>query len=230
MNNAAQLEEILQYTFRDSSLLTIALTHPSYATQYNISSYERLEFLGDAVLDLLIAELLYVRFPKESEGALAKRRSALVCGETLALVAQEINLGGFLYLSPGEEKSGGRYHGPNLENALEALLAALYIDGGLTAAQNFVNQYFSDLSRKMTEPPRDPKTTLQEWAQQQGYPLPTYKTIEQEGPSHAPLFTISVTINDHPPVQAQGNSKRKAERNAAQQLLELLGSKVQNGK
>lgn len=218
------MTDIADYQFKNPLLLEEALTHPSYSADNNRirQSYERLEFLGDSVLGLVISEMLFEIFPDENEGALAKRRAAVVCGESLSKVAETINIGQKIRMSGGEEANGGRNNVTNLENALEALIGAIYLDGGLGEAEKFVKTHFGELVKTMAEPPKDPKTTLQEWAQAKGLPVPIYETIEQTGPSHAPVFTIQAKINGLEPVQAKGASKKKAERDAAQLMLERI--------
>ncbi len=214
------MHKITGYNFKDESLLEEALSHPSVAEDGK--NYERLEFLGDAVLSLVVSEMLYTNFPDEKEGALAKRRSALVCGETLSKVAQEIGLGEHIRMGVGEDASGGRENPANLENAMEAVIAALYLDGGLEVAREFVLKNLEPLAQEMTSPPKDPKTHLQEWAQARGLPVPEYRVVSEEGPSHEPVFTVEVGLPGYPPAQAQGASKRKAEREAAANMLSGL--------
>lgn len=216
------MDSLAGYTFTHPALLKEALTHPSFTAEHDVPHYERLEYLGDAVLDLLVSELLFTRFPEEKEGALAKRRAALVCGSTLAEVAVTIGLDQHLQLGGGEEGSGGRTNPANLENALEAVLGAIYLDGGIEPARAFVEQYFVPLADVMIEPPKDAKTQLQEWAQARGIPLPAYLLIKQEGPSHNPIFTLEVQVEGHPPVQAKGGTKKVAAQKAAETLLQQL--------
>lgn len=217
-------ETLLGYHFTASELLEKALTHPSaYNIKHVSDHYERLEFLGDAVLDMIVAELLYQQFPEEVEGDLAKRRSALVCGETLSAIARELGVAEYIVMGAGEEGSGGRDNNTTLENVLEALVAALYLDGGLPAAKAFVERWFAPYVEKAVAPPKDPKTTLQEWAQAQGKEVPCYETIEQEGPSHQPVFTVQVTIEGGYSAQGVGSSKKLAEREAAKTLLSEVG-------
>lgn len=213
----------LGYRFRDVKLLDEALTHPSAVGDNRATThYERLEFLGDAVLDMAVSELLYRAYPSEKEGALAKRRAALVCGETLALVAKKCGLDKVMKLGAGEETSGGRDNPANLEDVLEAVIAAMYLDGGLPAVQSWVERWIAPLAAHMTEPPKDPKTTLQEWAQARNLPLPRYRLVEQTGPSHLPSFTVSAEVKGYPASAGAGPSKRVAERAAAENLINAL--------
>jgi ribonuclease-3 len=214
-----RLEEKLGHVFHDSSLLKLALTHPSlHQTQNN----QRLEFLGDAVLGLVVAKILYRLFPHENEGELARRLAALVRSETLAQVARELSLGEYLLVSESEGQLGGRQNPTNLEDAMEAILGALYLDGGLEAAENFISQRWSELARSVTAPPKDSKTALQEWAQARGLAVPDYQVLETVGPAHAPEFTIEVRIQGYEPRIGRANSKRAAEQLAAQALLAAI--------
>ena len=196
----------------------MALIHPSLAGANN----QRLEFLGDAVLGAIIAELLYQKYPNEQEGDLARRHAALVRGATLASVAREIGLGESLTMSAGEVQGGGRTNPTNLEDALEALVGAIYLDGGMDAARSFIMPRFSSLAQALQEPPKDAKTALQEWVQAKGLKLPEYKVLQIEGSAHAPTFTIQVTVEGYEPMQAQATSKRAAEQQAAELLMKKL--------
>jgi ribonuclease-3 len=214
----------LGHDFADPGLLAHALTHSSRAGSA-AESYERLEFLGDRVLGCLIAELLYRRFPAENEGALGKRFAALVRRETLASVAGAggLDLGPHLRLSRGEEESGGRENPATLSDACEAVIAALYLDGGLEAARRLVEPIWTPLLEADLTPPQDPKTRLQEWAQGQGLALPRYEEVARSGPDHAPLFTLRVSLGDGRRAEGEGRSKRTAEQAAAEALLRQLG-------
>lgn len=221
------LESALGHRFADSGLLDLALTHRS-ATSATGQSNERLEFLGDRVLGLVVADLLCSSFPGEDEGHLARRFSVLVGRDALCRVATRLDLGAYLTLSPGETESGGRDNSTLLANACEAVIAALYRDGGLVAAARFIEAQWTPLLAEDIEPPKDAKTALQEWAQGRGLPLPEYREIGREGPPHAPLFTIEVSVAGRPPAEAQGASKRIAERNAAAALMVRLALSGEN--
>lgn len=221
----AELAQALGHSFRREDLLREAMTHPSVTPEERGAArfgYERLEFLGDRVLGLVIAEWLVERFPREPEGALAKRLTALVRRETLAEVAAAIGLGRHLRMSSGEAGAGGRVNAANLADACEAVIAALYLDGGLEAARRFIREAWADRIER-DRPPQDPKTALQEWAQARGLPLPRYATVARTGPDHEPVFSIRVEVEGHAPVTATGSSKRTAEREAAARLLAALG-------
>ena len=218
----AALETALGYQFSKPKLLTLALTHRSLSNGGGEASNQRLEFLGDSVLGLIIAEMLYQLFPDEAEGDLSKRLVSLVNGEQLAVIAEQMQLGSYLQLSAGEEEQGGRLNRSNLEDACEAVLGALYLDGGLDAARGVIMQYWKPFAVGMKAPPKDPKTALQEWAQGRGLPLPEYALISAEGPSHAPLFIIEVRLKDVAPVRAEAGVKKQAERLAAEKMLAQL--------
>jgi len=213
------LEQRIGYHFRNSALLKLALTHPSVAkTQSN----QRLEFLGDAVLGLVVARILYDLYPIEQEGELARRHAALVRGETLTQVARDIELGAVLHIGASETQGGGRDNASNLEDALEALIGAMYLDGGMEAAEAFIAPRWTELAQRAAAPPKDAKTALQEWAQARGLPVPTYTLVESTGPAHAPLFTIEAAVQGYPSAEAKAASKRFAEQTAAGMLLERL--------
>ncbi len=217
------------YQFNNKALLKEALTHPSLcrepesrAQRGGIRNYERLEFLGDAVLDMVISAYLFTAYPEESEGDLAKRRSALVCGETISRIALSHQLGHSLLMTEGEDSTGGRGNAGNLANALEAIIGALFLDGGLEVATRFIHTHWLPFAKTMTSPPRDPKTLLQEWAQGHKKPIPSYRVVRNTGPSHAPVFTVSVLVEGVPSMEGMGSSKRLAEREAARLLLEHI--------
>ena len=218
----APLAEALGHAFAHPELLAEALTHPS-ARRGPRRSYERLEFLGDRVLGLIIAELLWRRFPQEAEGALTRRHTGLVRREALTEIARKIDLGRHMLLSTGEETAGARGNPSVLADVCEAVIAALYLDGGLGAAQRFVERWWEPQLTKLGAPPHDPKTALQEWAQARGRALPAYRTVATEGPAHRRVFTVTVTVDGVPPATASGSSKRAAETAAAAAALAGLG-------
>ena len=209
----------LDYEFRNERILSQALTHPSMAGK---SNNQRLEFLGDAVLGAVAARLLFELFPDESEGELARRHAALVRSETLAAVAREIGLGEALAMAASEAGAGGRDNPANLEDACEALIGALFMDGGYAAAEAFILPRWTALARDTPAPPKDAKTALQEWAQARGLPVPSYHVRNTQGPAHAPLFTIEVQVQDHGHASASAASKKAAEQQAAELLLAEL--------
>jgi len=221
----AQLEETLGHHFARQDLLVEALTHPSAVRRRGISKrgYERLEFLGDRVLGLIVAELLWRRFPREAEGELTRRQTHLVRREALAEVAQAMGLGAQLIVSAGEDAAGVRENASVLADVCEAVIAALYIDGGLPAARHFIEMRWEPRLNALGAPPRDPKTSLQEWVQARGLPLPAYRTVAMEGPAHRRRFTVTVNVEGLDPATASGTSKRAAETAAAAVALAALG-------
>ncbi len=223
MMELGPLQITLGYTFKDNALLERALTHRSLVREGSTASNQRLEFLGDAVLGLVVADMLYRLFPNEAEGDLSKRSVSLVNGEQLAEIARTIGLGAYLQMSGGEEEQGGRENPSNLEDACEALLGALYLDGGLAAAQGVVEKFWAHYATEMKAPPKDPKTSLQEWAQARGLKLPEYTLISAEGPSHAPLFVIELVVQGQT-VRAEAGVKKQAERLAAEKMLAALNA------
>lgn len=215
----SELEHIIGYTFKDRSLLQTALTHSSAGGKTN---YERLEFLGDRVLGLVIANFLFQKFPEEPEGDLAKRLASLVQGSTLAKLATRISLGKYMILSPSEREAGGATNDHILADVLESLIGALYLDGGFEPCRHMIEKQWSDIFYTMKTPPQHPKTALQEWAQGKGLPLPTYDIVAQSGPDHAPIFEIQLVVKGAPPVLAQGRSRAEAEKQAARQFLRSI--------
>ncbi len=220
----APLADALGHRFEHAELLQEALTHPSVRARRGAPKrgYERLEFLGDRVLGLIIAELLWRRFPDEAEGALTRRHTSLVRRETLTGVAKEVGLGSHIVLSAGEEAAGARANPSVLADVCEAVIAAIYLDGGLAAARSFVERWWEQRLTKLGAPPRDPKTALQEWAQARGRALPAYRTVATEGPAHRRTFTVTVTVEGLPPASASGSSKRAAETAAAAAALAAI--------
>jgi ribonuclease-3 len=221
----------LGHDFAHPALLAEALTHSSAlsaqkgrrrARRSPARDYERLEFLGDRVLGLVIADLLWRRFDAEPEGPLTRRHAQLVRRETLAAVAVEIGLDQMIQLSPAEAASGAARSPAILADVLEAVIAAIYLDGGFEAAFAFIEHWWGPRLADMQRPPRDPKTLLQEWAQGRGLPLPEYRLVGTEGPDHALQFTIAVRVVGHDEASATASSKRAAETAAASLLLERL--------
>ena len=215
------LQQRLGYRFKDAALLTLALTHASAS---GTADYERLEFLGDRVLGLIVAECLYELYPSEPEGDLSKRHTALVRGETLARAARALDLGEDMILSSAERHSGGAENDNILSDVLEAVIGAVYLDGGLDQARNVLTPLIEADLQAMSAPPRDAKTALQEWSQARNLGLPEYTLVERTGPDHAPEFVIRVTLHGIPPMEGAGSSKRVAEKVAAQKMLDHLES------
>ncbi len=216
-----KLEARLGYSFADPSLLDRALTHSSAVAPAKRvdQSYQRLEFLGDRVLGLTVADLLYRRFPKSAEGDLNRTLVTLVRGETCAAIARELGLGAELNLGESERRTGGDDNDTILGDAVEAVIGAIYLDGGYGAAYSFLERMLGDKLDLALHQRPDPKTTLQEWAQAKGLEPPDYAVVDRQGPQHAPEFTIAVRLGDYDPLSATGPSKRIAEQKAAEAFL-----------
>lgn len=214
-----KLENALQYQFSNIHLLQEALSHPSLK-QYDVyhKNYERFELLGDSIITFVITEILLQNFPNYEEGRLAKIRANLICRDTLCIIANSINLADHLIMTKGEEVSGGRKNANNIENAMEALIAAIYIDSDIINTKAIVHHLWQDLLLSNDFDAFDSKSKLQEWSQQQGYGTPTYQLIKQEGPSHDSTFTVFVKIDQHEQIGI-GTSIKFAEKNAAKELL-----------
>lgn len=225
----AKLYIALGHSFVRPELLEEGLTHASASAGANGSAvgglaanYERMEFLGDRVLNLVVAQHLLKRYPDEKVGQLARRHAALVREEALADVARRAGILEFIRLSAGEELSGGRNNPAIAADCCEAVIAALYLDGGFAAAERFIAKFWTPLLNQTPRPPKDPKTALQEWAQSRGLPLPVYTTMGQSGPDHDPTFTVRVQVKGYPATTATGRSKRLAEQIAAQFLVAMI--------
>ena len=220
------LEEKLGYRFQDRSLLEHALTHSSYANERHLGSLgsnERLEFLGDSVLGVTVAEHLYRRYGDMPEGRMTRLRSELVCEQSLYRVAQKLELGRYLRLGRGEEHNGGRERPSILSDAVEALIAALYLDGGTSAASAFIHTWLlSELDEAEPVCFTDFKTALQELVQRRSGQTLSYELIGEQGPDHAKLFTVQVLLNGSPVGQGDGRTKKEAEQAAAHNALEAL--------
>ena len=223
------LESVLGLEFRDPQLLEQALVHRSVLNEQAglaTDSYERMEFLGDAVLELMVSTELYRRHPHMSEGELTKSRSSLVCRETLAQVARRLRLGDFLSVGRGEEATGGRYRDSILASAFEAVVAAVYLDRGCAQAQSFVMRTMAVELEQFSQqgpPPENPKSHLQEYVQELGRASPRYRVVSSEGPDHSPVFIVEVVVEDEVLGTGQGGKKVDAERTAAQNALVRLG-------
>lgn len=225
------LEALLDFTFGDKSLLTRALTHRSYLNENSDLPYldnERLEFLGDAILDFVAAEFLYQHFPEMSEGDLTSLRAALVKGETLARFAAELGLPPYLLMSRGEDAAGGRSRVPLLAGAFEALVGAMYLDQGFEGARQLLLRFIVPESDRIHHQrlDRDPKSTLQELSQGRLQVTPLYRLVETRGPDHAKQFTIEVVLKDQVYGRGTGRSKQIAEQEAARVAIETLESEL----
>ncbi len=220
-DSAPGLDAVLGHAFRRPELLREALTHRSVSARRGGFSNERLEFLGDRVLGLVVAEWLAERFPAEQEGGLGRRLAHLVSQPVLVEVAEAIGLGAAIAVAPGAARVGVKRLATVLSDALEATIGALYLDGGLETARDFIRRAWAGPMEALAEPPKDAKTELQEWLQKKGKPLPAYRTVSREGPSHAPRFVIAVASGALTGTGEAG-SKRMAEQAAAAELLAKL--------
>lgn len=222
-----QLEVFLQrlgLQVQDLSLLNLALTHPTYAFEHDLPAHnQRLEFLGDAVLGLVVTEYLYQEFPSLPEGDLTRLRAAIVCEASLARVARQLGLGDLLLLGCGEEQSGGRQRPSNLADALEAVIGSLYLTEGLSVVQRLVRQLFADSLKELDgQRIMDSKTRLQEWVQKRGTDNVSYRILAEWGPDHAKQFKAGVFYRGRLLATGEGRSKKEAEQEAARAALAWL--------
>ncbi len=223
----AALERAIGYHFRNSAILDNALTHVSaLGGGSRTGSYQRLEFLGDHVLGLVISDMLYRAFPRADEGELSRRLADLVRRETCAEVARAINLGAAIKLGASEASAGGRVRTAILADVCEALIGAVFIDGGYAEAAAMIERLWGERMRVPARPLRDPKTLLQEWAQARGLPTPVYREIARTGPQHSPEFRIAVALPNREQAEGLGSSKRAAEQAAAAAMLAREGVRL----
>ncbi len=223
------LEEKIGYKFKDRHIMTLALTHSSYANEHRAKGVvcnERLEFVGDSVLGFICAEYLYGRFPSKPEGELSKIRSSLVCESALNIYAKQIGLGEHLLLGRGEELAGGRERPSILSDAFEAVIAAIYIDGGMESAKEFVLPFIINALEEDAKShvlSRDYKTALQEIAQKNPGEIISYAIVSESGPDHNKSFEVNVYLNSNLLASGKGRSKKEAEQDAARKALKLMG-------
>ncbi|HEY5586883.1 MAG TPA: ribonuclease III [Ruminiclostridium sp.] len=223
----SKLENKIKYNFNDKEVILTAITHSSYANERktkNIKYNERIEFLGDSVLSLVISEYLYKMYPELPEGELTVTRAKIVCENSLSKCAIDIGLGNFLMLGKGEELSGGRNKTSILSDAFESLIAAIYLDGGFDTAKGFILKYMENIIKSCVEGKLfyDFKTQLQEIVQKNGEQNISYNVIDESGPDHNKSFVTEVRINDIITGQGIGRSKKESEQNAAKDTLEKL--------
>ena len=221
------LEERIGYRFSDNALLDSALSHISAlkGARNRAGSYQRLEFLGDHVLGLVISDMLFRAFPKADEGELSRRLADLVRKETCAEIARTIDLGAAIRLGSSEANAGGRKRPAILADVCEALIGAVYLDGGYAAAEAMVGRLWDARMKTKAQPLRDPKTVLQEWAQARGLPTPAYREVARSGPDHDPVFRVTVQLPKLAPAEGSGRSKRAAEQAAAAAMMTREGVK-----
>jgi len=222
------LEGRIGYRFSDGTLLTCALTHISAlkGPRNRAGSYQRLEFLGDHVLGLVISDMLFRGFPKADEGELSRRLADLVRKETCAEIAVSIELGAAIKLGSSEVNAGARKRPAILADVCEAVIGAVYLDGGYVAAAGLVERLWQERMRAKAQPLRDPKTVLQEWAQARGLPTPAYREVARSGPDHSPEFRVAVQLPNFAAAEGSGRSKRAAEQAAAAAMLSREGVKA----
>lgn len=224
MKNQEEFQKIIGYEFKDEKLLLQALTHSSYANEKHMRKFpdnERLEFLGDAVLEVSSSEFLYLNYPDLNEGDLTKLRASLVCEPTLAGCAKQLRLGEFLLLGRGEDMTGGRTRPSILSDAAEALIGAIYLDGGFDSAKQFIRTFIlTDIEHKKLF--YDSKTILQEYVQAHYEEALSYRMLSESGPDHAKSFTVEARIGERPVSTGSGHTKKAAEQEAAYQALLLL--------
>lgn len=221
-----EIQEIIKYKYNDIMLLKTALAHSSYANERKgaIKCNERLEFLGDSVLSIVVSEYLFERFKNQPEGDLTRLRAALVCEKALHKFALQINLGKYIFLGKGEERTGGRKRPSILADAFEALIASIYLDGGYQHAKDFVLPFIIEaLNHEMSDELHDYKTALQEVIQKNPEEHIEYKILAESGPDHDKRFTVGVMLNSNMIGEGTGKSKKQAEQFAAKEALKLMG-------
>lgn len=215
----------LKANFKNKKLLALALTHKSWVNEHaGGESNERLEFLGDAVLEFVVSEELYKKFPEKEEGYLTALRANLVNTTNLSEIAKSLKVSDGLRLSKGEEEGGGRDNPSILANTFEAIIGALFLDGGITAAEDFIQtNILTSVAEKVSKPLKDAKSRLQELVQAKGFPSPRYMVVEETGPDHAKSFTIEVLINGKPTARGIGKNKSEAQQEAAEEAIKSFG-------
>lgn len=218
------LEDKLDYCFSDKELIIEALSHPSLNHSKNkiIYNYERLEFLGDSILNFIITEYIFNKLKNHNEGSLAKIRSSLVCKDTIFKIAKNLELNNYIIMSDGEEKSGGRVNPNNLENSMEAIIAAIYLDSNITQITKIILKLWAEYLNSDNKTIIDPKSSLQEWSQGKSMSAPSYEVIEKTGKSHNPMFKVKLDIDGKYSEYGEGKSIKAAEKEAALKLLNKI--------
>ncbi len=222
-----ELEEVISYRFKDPGKLLLALTHSSYANEKrseNLNSNERLEFLGDSVLNIITSDYIYKNHPELPEGEMTKTRAAIVCEASLMICANKIELGQYLFLGRGEENTGGRTRTSILSDAFEALIGAIYLDGGISAADVFIKESMKDIYQNINNRQvfRDYKTQFQEIIQKQSDDRISYRILDERGPDHDKIFTAQLLVGDKAYGSGDGRTKKEAEQNAAKDALDKM--------
>lgn len=213
------VQKIFGYKFKDKNLIIRALTHPSCNSFDKVENNERLEFLGDAVLNLVLAEKLYLKYSNIREDKLSSLRAKLVSCDAICFVANKINFKDQIIMSFGEERNGGRENVRNVENAMEAVIGAIYIDGGIEAAKKVVLSHWQQLFNNINLLGIDSKTFLQEWSQKNKFGTPVYNVLNQTGPSHAPIFVMEVVVGNLGRITGEGQNKKESEKKAAENFI-----------
>ena len=224
--NYIKLQKKLRIDFNNLEIYQLAFKHPSYLNEnfsFATNSNQRLEFLGDAILGLILSDYLYIKFPEYNEGFLTDIRSELVKDQTLSIIGKEIDLGHYLILGKGENKSGGREKESNIADAFEALLGAIFIDKGFDIVKSVIHNIFGDrIDLISPKELKDPKTRIQEYYLNNQSVIPIYKLVKKDGNEHNPIFTMSLIINNKVISYGEGSSKKQAEQNAAKAALDIL--------
>ena len=221
-----ELEKILNYNFKNKELLKEALTHPSLSVNKKIKNYERLEFLGDSILSMVIIEYLYKKYKNEKEGQLSKRKSYLVSKDILSNIARNMNIGKYIIMTKGEEKSGGRDNKNNLENVMEAIIGAIYLDSNIYTVRKFILNIWEPIDKEEKTPHNDPKTKLQEWSQKIYKQTPEYKLIkEEETADNRKIFYIKLTLPNGINLKDSGYNIKEIEEKLAQNMLKTIENK-----
>ena len=223
MNIKDKILSILKYNFKNENLLLDALTHTSYLNNTQNNNFERLEFLGDRVLGLVISDILYRKFPDEKEGELARRMAVLVSGKTLAIIARKLNISDYIKVGDNLTFNDGENYSI-LSDTMEALIGAMFLDSNYYEVRSFIEEIWSELILNDINPPKDPKSRLQELAMASKYDIPIYSNYSRKGPDHSPTFKVSVSIKSLGEAYGEGDSKKEAERMAASLLLNKIES------
>lgn len=228
--NYEELYEKIYYRFKNKDLLTAALSHPSlcYSKKNKCINYERLELLGDSVLSLIVLDILLTYYKNFDEGEIAKRKSYLVCTDALSKIGKSIDLGKYIYMTKGEEKLDGRKNPRIIENVMESIIGAIYMDGGIESARIFIEKYWFDLIKQQKTIKKDPKTRLQEWLQKNKYNIPEYNTIEQGGTKGNPIFTIEAYVEGLPKISDSAKTKKEAEIGCATKMIKYIKDNIDN--
>ena len=223
-NKYKELYKKLGYTFKNEEVIETALRHPSmcYSRNQKCDNYERLELLGDSVLSLIILDMLLKYYKNLNEGEIAKRKSNLVCSETLSKIAKNMGLGEYIIMTKGEEKLNGRNNQHILEDIVESIIGGIYIEGGINEATKFVERYWTDLFKEQIDIEKFSKSSLQEWLQKQQYNITEYFLVKEEGSDSEPIFTMKILVNNFPEFIETGKTKKETEKKLASKMIEYI--------